>query len=285
MNTAIKKYPILQNNGFLALPHQMISDEYILQRFKHKKVLSTDKNSNSKIAKSNKLGEYRTAYVSLLPGSKSGHNVCPNHKDCIDSCIGIHSGHNTFDNAILAKYYRTLYFSYYPEKFIAQLIREIHNFEKTCNRDGLKPAIRLNAYSDIPYEHKYPEIFEEFPGIQFYDYTKVLSRCNHPQLPSNYDLTYSLVSARHDFEDIFKIAQGMDVRCSAVLTRPFFDDLFKAQNSSIRIFNQNFGGFDLISGDNHDLTFIHDKGVVLGLRAKYKSKLDLSRLAYESFVS
>jgi hypothetical protein len=48
--------------------------------------------------------------------------------------------------------------------------------------------VRLNVYSDIPWELFCPGLFDLFPQIQFYDYTKVAGRHD---LPDNYDLTFS----------------------------------------------------------------------------------------------
>jgi hypothetical protein len=47
--------------------------------------------------------------------------------------------------------------------------------------------VRLNLLSDIPWEAMIPWMFEKFPKVQFYDYTKVMFR----KPPPNYDLTYS----------------------------------------------------------------------------------------------
>lgn len=47
--------------------------------------------------------------------------------------------------------------------------------------------VRLNLLSDIPWEAMIPWMFDRFPKVQFYDYTKVFIR----KPPPNYNLTYS----------------------------------------------------------------------------------------------
>ncbi len=60
-----------------------------------------------------------------------------------------------------------------------QLVHDIHKFIRACDRKEKKPAIRLNGTSDIQWEKidiEGQNIFEMFPQIQFYDYTKIPTR-------------------------------------------------------------------------------------------------------------
>ncbi len=41
---------------------------------------------------------------------------------------------------------------------------------------NLSPAVRLNDTSDLSWERLHPDLFTEFPNIQFYDYTKLYKR-------------------------------------------------------------------------------------------------------------
>ena len=52
---------------------------------------------------------------------------------------------------------------------------------------------RLNGTSDVSWERF--KIFEMFPGVQFYDYTKIYKRALKwagGEYPKNYHITYSL---------------------------------------------------------------------------------------------
>ena len=48
--------------------------------------------------------------------------------------------------------------------------------KKNASVKGFKPAVRLNGTSDISWERF--KIFEMFPGVQFYDYTKIYKRAS-----------------------------------------------------------------------------------------------------------
>jgi hypothetical protein len=57
---------------------------------------------------------------------------------------------------------------------------------KTRNAE---PYVRLNVFSDLPWELICPELFAEHPNTRFYDYTKVVNR--DLSATPNYDLTFS----------------------------------------------------------------------------------------------
>ena len=75
-----------------------------------------------------------------------------------------------------------------------QLVQDANKFLKECDRLGKKPALRLNGTSDIDYR----KIANEFPNIQFYDYTKVYNRVSK-EIPKNYHLTISYSEANKDY--------------------------------------------------------------------------------------
>jgi hypothetical protein len=118
-------------------------------------------------------------------------------------------------------------------------------------------AIRLNGTSDIEYENipvrGYNNIFEMFPDIQFYDYTKIVERFNRV-LPSNYDLTFSY-SGTEEYRPSVEEAMRLKVRTAFV-----YQDTMPTE----------FMGMPVINGDEHDLRFTEPKHVAIALRAKGK---------------
>jgi hypothetical protein len=75
------------------------------------------------------------------------------------------------------------------------IVKDIEKGIKQAEKAGLTLLIRLNGTSDIKwenvffdYDNKKTNIFDLFPNIQFYDYTKIANRID---LPKNYDLTFS----------------------------------------------------------------------------------------------
>jgi hypothetical protein len=119
---------------------------------------------------------------------------------------------------------------------------------------GMKPAIRLNGTSDLPWLAM--ELAAAFPEVEFYDYTK------HPKpwlrtLP-NYHLTFS--HSGHNMQDCSEaLEHGINV--AVVFTTRRGEALPETWN-----------GFPVIDGDLHDCRFLDPKGVVVGLRAKGAAK-------------
>ena len=59
------------------------------------------------------------------------------------------------------------------------LIHDINKFIKECFKLDKIPCVRLNGTSDIQWEHQLVDgrnVFEIFPDVLFYDYTKIPTR-------------------------------------------------------------------------------------------------------------
>jgi hypothetical protein len=139
------------------------------------------------------------------------------------------------------------------------LKREITNHVNNCKKKNFIPCIRLNGTSDISWENM--GILQEFPTVQFYDYTKVFKRmemyCNG-QLPSNYHLTYSL---NEDNKELAFEVLKMKGNISAVF-RKYLPTEYK--------------GYQVVNGDESDLRFLDKKNCIVGLIAKGDAKKDSS---------
>ena len=220
------------------------------------KLLST---ANPKIQKGTKLG-YLSFILHLAPADVSGREVCPKRTaGCTAACLNtagrggmFRKGENT--NVIQeARKRKTRYFFEDREGFLEDLRKDIRKAIRYAERQGLTPVFRLNGTSDLSWE-KYG-IIQEFPEVQFYDYTKVLGR-KVAHLP-NYHLTFSAADG-NDRDVSRAIEQGMNV---AVV----FDRL-----------PETFEGRPVFDADDTDLRFLDPKGVVLGLKAKGRAKRDTS---------
>jgi hypothetical protein len=114
--------------------------------------------------------------------------------ECSSSCL-VFSGHNISDSYNTVKKYALLSsLVLEPEAFIRMLAENIekHHCHSLC--DKTVPFIRLNIFSDLPWELMVPELFDRFSEVQFYDYTKVPNR--NP--PANYDLTFSFAGTKQN---------------------------------------------------------------------------------------
>ena len=223
---------------------------------KSKKLLNID--NNAKTVKGQKKG-YKTAILYLAPSTQSGFNVCPQASNgCKKACLYT-AGHGAFSNVQQGRINKTRWYIQERNTFMAQLRKEITNHIKNCSNKGFIPCIRLNGTSDISFENT--GIFEEFPNVQFYDYTKIYKRALkfvNGQYPSNYHLTYSLN------EDNKELA---------------FDILFKGGNISAvfrKDLPQTYKGYKVINADETDLRFTDDNNVICGLVAKGQAKKDYS---------
>lgn len=226
---------------------------------------------NPKTAKSEKLG-YLTAILHLAPYKLSGRNVCPHAtKGCAAACLntagrgGIYKKGETTNAIQICRIARTDLFFDDSTAFFLQLVKEIGAHVRRASRHGLIPAVRLNGTSDLPWERiKLDDgrtIFDTFPKVQFYDYTKVPGRSN---LPANYHLTFSQGESNGGNVE-GAIAAGMNVAVVFAGALPEF-----------------YRGLPVVSGDDSDLRFLDPAGVIVGLTAKGKAKKDTTGFVVQS---
>ena len=114
---------------------------------------------------------------------------------CRAACL-VYSGHNAIDvyNQTV-KVSRTEALLLETEAFCRVLVESVNRHLHSAQRRGFDAFVRLNVFSDVPWELVFPEIFTMFPQMRFYDYTKVAGR----QTPGNYDLTFSWSGVNEDF--------------------------------------------------------------------------------------
>ena len=223
---------------------------------KAKKLLNID--NNYKTVKGQKYG-YKTAILYLAPSINSGFNVCPQASEgCKSACLYT-SGHGRFDNVKQGRINKTRWYIQERESFLIQLTKEIKNFVNNCKKNNFIPCVRLNGTSDISWENM--GILQEFPTVQFYDYTKVFKRMKmycKGQMPSNYHLTYSL---NEDNKDLAFEVLKMKGNISAVF-RNYLPTKYE--------------GYQVVNGDESDLRFLDKKNCIVGLIAKGDAKKDSS---------
>ena len=227
-----------------------------LPYIKSKKLLNID--NNAKTVKGQKKG-YKTAILYLAPSTQSGFNVCPQASNgCKKACLYT-AGHGAFSNVQQGRINKTRWYIQERNTFMEQLRKEISNHIKNCSNKGFIPCIRLNGTSDISWENT--RIMDDFPNVQFYDYTKIFKRMKmyvNGQLPSNYHLTYSL---NEDNKELAFEVLKMKGNISAVFRK---------------YLPENYQGYKVINADETDLRFTDDNNVICGLIAKGQAKKDYS---------
>lgn len=221
------------------------------------KLLST---ANPKIQKGTKMG-YLSFILHLAPADLSGRETCPKRTaGCTAACLntagrgGMFKKGETTNMIQKARIRKTQYFFNNRAGFMVDLANDIKKAIRFAERKGLTPVFRLNGTSDLSWE-KYTvvegfNIFEMFPTVQFYDYTKVLGR-KVKHLP-NYHLTFSKADG-NDSDVAEALMQGMSV---------------------VAVYDEIPVGTP--SADETDLRFLDPKGIMLGLKAKGRAKKDYS---------
>jgi hypothetical protein len=231
------------------------------------KLLST---GNPKILKGLSQG-YNTYILHLAPANVSGYETCPKRTEgCTAACLNTAGRGGMFKkgestNVIQeARKRKTRLFFENRAEFMRLLVADIELAIKQSKKLGLIPVFRLNGTSDLAWEkYEVPgarNIFELFPTVTFYDYTKVLGR-KVQDIP-NYSLTFSAADG-NDKDVVKAIQQGYNVAVvfgiKKTLPMP-----------------EQYLGLPVFNGDESDLRFLDPYGVVVGLYAKGKAKKDTS---------
>jgi hypothetical protein len=224
---------------------------------------------NPKLMKGEKKG-YLSFVLHLAPADLSGYETCPKRTaGCSAACLntagrgGIFKKGESTNVIQQARIRKTKQFFESRDVFMFDLVHDIKNAIKQAEKKGLTPAFRLNGTSDIAFEKyevkrdgvAYNNIFEAFPEVQFYDYTKMRNRkVTHLK---NYHLTFSKADG-NDLDVRLAAEAGMNIAA-----------VFKNVPES-------YIGRPVINGDETDLRFLDPKGVIVGLKAKGKAKKDTS---------
>lgn len=243
-------------------------------------------------------GVYETAIMYLAPFNLAGANVCPmaEQAGCIAGCLNT-AGRGRMSNVQKARVNKTKRYLSSRSTFMAHLVADLTRFSAYCRRKGVKPAVRLNGTSDIQWEvahpveipwvshnlnaagqpveeygsDRYASVFEAFPEIQFYDYTKVYKRV-YRDLPANYRLVLSYSEANPAYAAaVSKAAKETGANLAVVFrTKEFRDYLIG------KLVQYGDACRDVIDGDSDDMRFLDPTKVIVGLYAKGAAKRDTS---------
>jgi hypothetical protein len=188
---------------------------------------------------------------------RSGRSLCPfATPGCAAACFAEYDRLAWPKNKRVAVA-RTRLLAHDPARFFALLAADLARAHARARRLGIKLVCRLNVVSDVPFERECPDLFTRFPGVQFMDYTKNISRVLNPERPPNYHLTFSR-SERNESDCRRVLDAGGNV--TVVFRRPPFP--------------RSFWGYPVIDGDRNDLRFLDPRPCIVGLKAKGKGARD-----------
>lgn len=228
--------------------------------------------ADSKTIKGKKQG-YNTGIMYLVPDD----SICPGsvRAGCQVPCLVSAGLPGVFKSIGIARANKTALFKNDLGLFFALLIKDI---ERAYRKHGETLVIRLNGTSDIQFEDyqlivkggRKTNIMSMFPGIQFYDYTKLPNRFEKG-LPPNYHLTLSYSGANTAYANSVMTAAYQHGASVAVVFR---DSNLPA----------TWKGLPVINGDDTDLRFLDTPGVIVGLKAKGKAKQDQSGFVVDADI-
>lgn len=238
-----------------------------LSRFSVRYLLGFD--LDPKTQKSNaKSDQYSTAIQYLAPHTIGGVNLCTSASEgCIRSCLFFAGNPAYKATKETARVNRKRLFVEDRALYLRVLCAELNYQIAHANHIGRKLAVRLNGTSDVPWERLHPDLFAQYPEVQFYDYTKHVKRMAAVK-PFNYHLTFSRSERNHsDCLEVLRAGYNVAAVFSTPRTKPL---------------PWEHDGFDVIDQDTDDLIFQKTRGLLtgrgywLGLRAKGPARRDTS---------
>ncbi|PWT72770.1 MAG: hypothetical protein C5B60_09120 [Chloroflexi bacterium] len=210
---------------------------------------------NAKTVKGQAKG-YMTAVLYLAPADLSGvMNTCTFAGYCKAFCLNL-AGRGAFTKTQIVRIAKTVFLHENRALFLECLRYDVEKLIRKAERKGLIPCLRVNGTSDMAWLGML--MASEFPGLQCYDYTKLPK----PELRvrGNYHLTFSYDGNAANVAECERVLSiGMNV--SMVFDAP-----------KGKALPTNWQGYRVVDGDESDLRFLDDKGVVVGLRAKGPAK-------------
>ena len=232
-------------------------------------------NASAKLKKNGKKSHQYTYGVYLAPAKESGYNVCSHSTpECRSGCLAtsgragmdITSGKNRIKNCRIKK---TRMFYEQPEFFMSWLIAEIKYYERKAIKDGYGFSVRLNCTSDINWQLVRVDgksVFEMFPHITFYDYTK--NPAKFINKPENYHLTFSYTGENWHL-------------CEALLNSGYnVAMIFDVKNENE--LPTTFKGYPVVNGDITDYRVDDAKGVIVGLKWKHIADRQIEKQVLQS---
>lgn len=216
-------------------------------------------NADAKTVKGTKKG-FLTGIMYLTPSEK----LCPAAvaADCLNDCL-FSAGRGKFSSVQRGRLNKTRLLEQYPDIAMIALWKSINGLMLKAAKKGLSPVVRLNGTSDIDWTTKLLDgktLFQHFPDVQFYDYTKRVNIIRKASFIPNYHITASY-SSSSAYTSIMNKMMVTDANVAVV-----FDGDQPTE----------FLGLPVIDGDESDLRFLdseeHKGRVVVGLTAKGDAK-------------
>jgi len=217
--------------------------------------------TSAKISHSREYSHQYTYGVYLAPAKLSGYQVCSHSTpECRMGCLNTSGRAGIEEFSGLTKIHdcrvkKTRLFFEHQEYFMNWLIAEIRQAQAKAKRDNFFFSVRLNATSDIDWMNVIvngKNIFDTFPEVLFYDYTKNAGKFANK--PLNYHLTLSYTGRNWNLCEQ-ALQQGYNVAM-----------VFNVKHESE--LPAMYKGYKVINGDLTDYRIDDAKGIIIGLKWK-----------------
>jgi hypothetical protein len=217
---------------------------------------------SAKLMHSQKFSHQYTYAFYLAPANTSGYNVCSHSTpECRLGCLAT-SGHAGMEiksgncsRIKDARIKKVKLFYENPEYFINWMIAEIKVYQRKAIKDNFFFSVRLNATSDIDWQNVLingQTIFEIFPDVPFYDYTKNPNKFDNKA--DNYHLTLSYTGRNWDLCEAL-LKKGVNIAM-----------VFNVKHE--KYLPAMYKGYSVINGDLTDYRVDDAKGIIVGLKWK-----------------
>lgn len=264
--------------------------------------------------------DFDTYLIHFMPAAQSGFITCPCASGgCASECLNTAGNMGALGGKTISRLKRTWELAKEGPLVLRKIRKEIAGKLQKAEEKNKKLVIRLNGTSDFDWT-KYTDpngfnLFELFPTVQFYDYTKVANRMETlPKQHSNYHLTFSrneknenqqksleLLYKGHNVAVVFgpgKTGGASELIFRKSVNQKTIDDLksqgiiprnysYSGSRDGQALLPEKFDGFKVVDGDGHDLRFLEKthtkKGVVVGLTAKGSSTFENFNLKTKKF--
>jgi len=218
-------------------------------------------NTSSKLIKNREVHNIYTYGVYLAPANISGYNACPySTPECRMGCLNTsgRAGMELIAGKTMTADCRTKKTRLLFEQkrfFMDWLVAEIKYNKRKATKENADFAVRLNCTSDVNWNNikiDGKNIFEIFPDVNFYDYTKNSKKFG--DISKNYHLTLSYTGRNW-------------LICKSILNKGF-NVAIVFDTKKNKPLPAMYKGFKVVDGDISDYRPFDGKGVIIGLRWK-----------------
>ena len=225
-----------------------------------------------------------------LPVTERAHvNVCVRSTPaCRRSCL-VFSGQNVNRYTTVKKICLSQALIGAPLAFYRMLAEAIEQHRRWGAKKDIMPLVRLNVFSDLPWELLVPGLFEHFSDVQFYDYTKVPGRTT----AANYDITFSFAGSKQNVDDMDAEIRTRRRRVAVVFATTGVSLIGGRRGGKKRqlvaprkpeVLPHTFLGLPVIDGDESDLRPFDPAPSVVGLRWKIPKNQAVDLIEADVFI-